>query len=35
MPLRASFETGVVAEYGHKYDSAVACFMNDFEARYP
>jgi hypothetical protein len=23
---------GVVAEYGPKYDSAVACFMDDFEA---
>src|SRR5262249_44080075 len=29
-PLRASF--GVVADYGRKYDSAVACFMDDFEA---
>ena len=23
---------GVVADYGRKYDSAVACFMDDFEA---
>jgi len=22
----------VVADYGRKYDSAVACFMDDFEA---
>lgn len=26
---------GVVTDYGRKYDSAVACFMNDFEAHRP
>jgi putative transposase len=30
--MRLRLAAGVVADYGRKYDSAVTCFMNDFEA---
>jgi transposase-like protein len=30
--LARELAAGVAAEYGHKYDSAVVCFMDDFEA---
>src|ERR1700740_2926320 len=31
-PIARELAAGVVADYGRKHDSAVACFMDDFEA---